>query len=147
MIDRNDRGRQTSELEALALSYGEDHPVVVVGVADLRALLGPRLERPLRGVARGGEAGEIPFADETQLLRWVRGEPPPPADPALADALDAAIEATGVDLLAVGFDNPIAYPPGWRPATGWCLVGGDGDGALYARGPALAGEPCRSGSA
>jgi hypothetical protein len=148
VVHRNDRARQTSPLEALALTYGEDHPAVVVGVEDLRALLGPRLHRPLIGVSRGGEAGEIAFVHDVQMARYVEGGSPPPADPSLVAGLDRAIDETGADVLVVGFDNPVAYPSGWTPAEGWCLVGGDGEGVLYVRAPLLAaGQPCETASA
>ena len=148
VVHRNDRAEQTSPLEALLLTYGDDQPAVVVGMGDLRALLGPRLERPLIGVSRGGEAGEIAFVHDEQMARFVGGAPPPPADPDLVAGLDQAIDATGIDLLVVGYDNPVAHPTGWTPAEGWCLVGGDEEGALYVRAPRLpAGQACETSSA
>ncbi len=137
-VHHNDRGRTPTALEATALAFGADRPAVVLGAADLRAILGPRLERPLVGVSRGGRADEIPFADDAQLRRRVLGEDTAPPPPTFASELDAAIDATGVELLIVGAASPVGYPDGWVPDDGWCLVGGDSDGVLFVR-PSLLG--------
>lgn len=143
-IHHNDRGRTPTTLESLVLTYGADTPAVPVGVTDLRALLGPRLERPLIRVSRGGAAEEIPFADEAQLRRRVLGDtsaPPPP--PELATELDAAIDATGADLLVVGLTSPLGFPDGWVPGPDWCVAGGDSEGTLFVRQGLLpAGTRC-----
>jgi hypothetical protein len=142
-VRHNDRGRQTTELEKVALSFGADRPAVVLGVTDLRAVLGPRLERPLRKVSRGGAADERPFADDNQMLRRVLGTPTPPPPPELGVELDRAIDATGLDLLIIGSTSPAGYPDGWVPARGWCLVGGDAEGTVFVRPTLLApGQPC-----
>ena len=134
---RLDRGRTPTTLEATLLALGEDRPAVVIGVADLRAVLGPRLKRPLVKVSRGGAAEEIPFADEDQLRRRILGDddtdPPPPE---LAAQLDRAIDDAGPDVLVTGGISPVGYPDGWRPAEGWCLAGGDEQGTVFVR-PAL----------
>jgi len=144
VVHRDDRGAQQSVLEAVALSFGADRPAVVVGVADLRAVLGPRLERPLVGVSRGGAADEIPFTEDAQLRRRFLGDTEaPPTPPHLEVELDAAIDRTGAELLIVGSTNPVAYPDGWVPGEGWCLVGGDDQGAVFVRpGLLRAGARC-----
>ncbi len=143
-IHTNDRGRTQTSLEALVGSYGPTTPVVPVGVTDLRALLGPRLERPLVRVSRGGAAEEIPFADEAQLRRRILDDtsaPPPP--PELARELDAALDATGAEVIAVADGSPLGYPDGWVPDEGWCFAGGDDDGTVFVRAALLpAGTPC-----
>jgi hypothetical protein len=145
-IHHNDRGHVATTLESLMLSFGPSTPAVPVGVTDLRALLGPRLERPLVRVSRGGAAEEIPFADENQLRRRVLGDadaPPPP--PELARELDAAIDATRARLLVVSLASPLGFPDGWVPDAGWCVVGGDGEGTLFVRPELLgAGVACTS---
>ena len=139
-----DRGRTPTGLETTLLALGADRPAVVVGVADLRAVLGPRLERPLIKVSRGGAADEIPFADEAQVRRRVLGDTtasPPPAS--FGPALDKAIDDTGALVLVTGGISPTGYPDGWRPAKGWCLAGGDGEGTVFVRPQLLPpGVPC-----
>jgi hypothetical protein len=133
-----DRGRTPTVLEATLLALGPDEPAVVTGVADLRAVLGPRLERPLVKVSRGGAADEIPFTDEAQLRRRILGEAgttPPPAR--LSDALDDAIDAAGPDILVTGGVSPTGYPDGWLPTDAWCLAGGDGEGTVFVRAERL----------
>lgn len=134
---RLDRGRSTTQLEATLLAYGEDRPAIVMGVADLRAVLGPRLERPLVKVHRGGAADEIPFADEAQLRRRTLGEDTPPPPPHLAEELDAALAAAEPDMLVVGSISPVGYPDGWKPDDGWCFGGGAPEGAVFLRREAL----------
>lgn len=146
LYHRLDRGRTPTLLETTLLALGADRPAVVVGVADLRAVLGPRLERPLVKVSRGGAADEIPFADEAQMRRRVLGDtttsPPPPG---LARELDRAIDATGASVLVTGGISPIGYPDGWLPAEGWCLAGGDAEGTVFVRPELLpAGAACVS---
>lgn len=135
---RLDRGRTPTVLESTLLVLGADEPAVVTGVADLRAVLGPRLERPLVKVSRGGAADEIPFADEAQLRRRVLGEEgtdPPPVE--LGEALDRAVEEADTTLLVVGGVSPTGYPDGWMPSDDWCFAGGDGEGAVFVREDAV----------
>ncbi len=133
VIHRSDRGTQLSTLERLAQSFGPDRAAVVVGVGDLRAVLGPRLERPLLGVSRGGRANETPFTDDAQLVHHFLGGPAPRSSSELRSALDAAVAATGADLLIVGRGNPVARPDDWVPDNTWCLVGSDPEGAVFVR--------------
>jgi hypothetical protein len=130
---RLDRGRTPTQLEATLLAFGEDEPAIVIGVADLRAVLGPRLDRPLVKVHRGGAADEIPFADENQLRRQTLGEDTPPAPASLGDELDDALAAAEPDLLVAGTASPVAFPEGWRPDDSWCFAGGDTEGAVFVR--------------
>jgi hypothetical protein len=130
---RLDRGRTPTKLEATLLVLGADRPAVVLGVSDLRAVLGPRLERPLVRVSRGGAAQEVPFADEAQLRRRVLGEHTPPPPPNFARELDRALERARADLLVVADISPVGYPDGWVPSHDWCLAGGDAEGTVYAR--------------
>ncbi len=130
---RLDRGRTPTQLEATLLAFGEDEPAIVIGVADLRAVLGPRLDRPLVKVHRGGAADEIPFADENQLRRRVLGEDTPPAPAHLGDELDDALAAADPDLLVVGTVSPVGFPDGWLPDDSWCFAGGDTEGAVFVR--------------
>jgi hypothetical protein len=130
---RLDRGRTPTTLEATLLALGEDRPAIPIGVADLRAVLGPRLERPLVKVSRGGEAEEIPFADEAQFRRQILGEDTPPPPPNLAEELDRALADAPADVLVVGPVAQIGYPEGWRPDDSWCFAGGDDQGAVFVR--------------
>jgi hypothetical protein len=137
-----DRGRTPTVLERTLLAFGPDEPAVVMGTNDLRAVLGPRFDRPLVKVSRGGAAKEIPFADEAQLRRRVLGEDtaPPPAE--LGPALDRAIEETGARILVVG-PSPLGFPDGWAPLDDWCLAGGDNEGVVFVRAELLpGGVPC-----
>ena len=139
LYHRLDRGRTPTPLEATLLALGEDRPAIVIGVADLRAVLGPRLERRMIGVSRGGAAEEIPFVDEAQFRRHILGEDTAPPPPHLAAELDRALDEADADVLVTG-SSPLGYPDGWRPAEGWCPRGRRrGRHRVRASGPAPTG--------
>ena len=140
---RLDRGRTTIAPEAALLSFGPKEPAVVLGIVDLRALLGPRLERPLIGVSRGGKAHETPFVTEADMRRSILGDRSvAPDDPAMAAALRVAVDASGRSLVVVA-DTPFS-PPSWTPSAGWCTVFDQGGERIYARPWLLPkGSPCR----
>lgn len=140
---RYDRGRAPSPLEQALLAYGQHEPVAVLGVIDLRSLLGPRLERPLVSVARGGETGEVPFSDENQIRRLILGQNDvAPAPASFGPALDEMLQHVGAELLVVSPSAKAAsYPEGWRPDGRWCAVAVTGAVVLYATGAALAATP------
>lgn len=131
---RLDRGTTLTGVEQAMLAFPADQPVIVVGVGDLRSLLGPRLERPLLGVSRGGNADEVPFIDRDQIRRHMLDDAAtaPPA-PTLAQALDAALAAAPANLLAIGADAFTAYPDGWSPDDTWCSAAVAGRVTVYTR--------------
>jgi hypothetical protein len=134
---RYDRGGMPTALEhALLVTAGQDEPVAVLGVLDLRSILGPRLERPLVGVSRGGEVGEIPFADENQIRRLVLDDPRFPAAPAaFGPLLDEALARSNARFLVVGSLGQTVYPEGWVPDDRWCGVETLGPTTLLERCP------------
>jgi hypothetical protein len=130
---RYDRGVVTQPLERAMLTFGPKEPVVVLGVFDLRSLLGPRLGRPLVGMSRGGEVGEVPFADENQIRRRYLGDQhAPDTAAALGPMLDAALRSSDRELLVVGPLGDFSYPEGWTPDAGWCAVEQVGSVTIYA---------------
>jgi hypothetical protein len=137
VLHRIDNRRTPTVLEATLLAFGPKVPAVVVGVADLRSVLGPRLDRRLIGIARGGAADEIPFADTNQVRRRVLGEKTPPPPAAFIRGFDRAVDKAGTQLLVVGAVAPLGFPDGWVPSDAWCLVGGDNEGSVFARPAAL----------
>lgn len=135
VLHRYDRGDARTALEQAVLDAGgDDEPVAVLGVLDLRSLLGPRLQRPLVGVSRGGKVGEIPFANESQILRvFVEDPDAAPAPASFVPRLDDALARSEARLLVVGPLGGGAYPEGWQPDERWCSVAGIGSITLYER--------------
>ena len=143
VIHRIGNRRPPTALEATLLKFGNKTPAVVVGVVDFRAALGPRLDRPLVGIARGGAADELPFADENQVRRRVLGEAVPLPPARLVSRFSEAVDAKGTRLLVVSPTSPLGFPDGWVPSATWCFVGGNAEGAVYARRDVLpASLPC-----
>jgi hypothetical protein len=142
---RYDRGRTPSPLESTLLAYGGEHsPVAVLGVLDLRSLLGPRLERPLVNLSRGGKVGEIPFADENQVRRLLLDETDrPPAPASFGPALDNALRIAAVDLLVVGSMGQASYPEGWAPDATWCALATASGVQVYGRVGSAPARACR----
>jgi hypothetical protein len=137
-IHRVDRASRLTAMEQTLLAFGPRSPAVVLGEGDLRSVLGPNLDRPLVGVSQGGHAHERPFADANQLRRTFLGDHNAPLPPAhLGLGLDAALAATRAGLLVVGNASAIAFPEGWTPAPGWCLVGTSSEGSVYAKATVL----------
>jgi hypothetical protein len=133
-----DRGTELLPLEVVLQPLGFDRPALVMGAEDMRAVLGPRLERPVAKVDRGGHAGEIPFVTVDQIRRDILGdEDAPDEPPELAEALTRAVDDSGYDLLVVGFGTPIAVPDGWEPSDEWCEVGRVKEMVVYATRSAL----------
>lgn len=132
VFHKEDRGRRLLPLEVVLQPFGWDRPALVMGAEDMRAVLGPRLERPVAKVARGGHADEVPFVTVDQIRREVLGEDAPPEPPELAEELTRAVDDSGYDLLVVGHGTPIAVPEGWEPSDRWCEVGRDKEMIVYA---------------
>lgn len=142
---RYDRGHDLRPLEHALLAVGPDEPVIVLGVFDLRSLLGPRLERPLVGVSRDGEVGEVPFVDENQIRRLFLDDTTAPASAsAFVPALDRAVAEAGAELLVVGSLGEFSYPEGWAPDERWCPVERVGAITIYATGELRASETCET---
>jgi len=142
-LHRIDRGRTETPLERALLAYGPRQAAVVLGVGDLRAVLGPELDRHLIDVSRAGRAHEIPFADANQMRRVELGDTAAPPEPAsFTTGLNAAILGAHTTLLVVGFANPVAYPQGWKPTAAWCHVFADDEGEVYVSALSQPGGTC-----
>jgi hypothetical protein len=113
-------GRVGTELAAAQ----REGPIMVVGVHDVRALLGPRFEGTLAKVSAGGAADERMVEDPAELTQ--------------------RIEAARPALVAVG-PPQITVPDGWTPPRTWIEVGRH-RGVTYYRiphpdGPNAPGDP------
>jgi hypothetical protein len=146
VIHHIDAGASETPLEQALLHYGPHTPAVVLGELDLRAVLGPRLERPLIRVGRGGKAHEDPFVDadlvKGLLVDGQDGTAPAPAS--YSAALDAALAATHAPLLVIGSFVTLSYPSGWTPPPPWCLDTTTSEGSLYVTASLLGGHCPRS---
>ena len=142
---REDRGDELTALERLLQPFGFERPALAMGVDDMRSVLGPRLERHVFKVDRGGHANEIPFVDVDQVRAIVLGEERPAQRPELADELTAAIDSSPYDLLVLDRSAPLGVPLGWEPSDRWCLVGRVDQTEVYAAATAYglgADDPC-----
>lgn len=101
---------QPREVRAVLAAAHESGPILVVGVNDLRSLLGPGFEGTLTKVSAGGVAGERVELDGA--------------------ALTAKIEAAGPALVAVGPPSPL-LPDDWTPPDTWVEVGRVDSARLY----------------
>lgn len=133
VFHKEDRGDVLLPLEVVMQPLGWDTPALVLGAEDMRAVLGPRLERRVHKVDRGGHAGEIPFVTVDQIRREILGdEDAPDEPPELAEELTEAVDASGYEVLVIGHGTPIAVPEGWEPSDKWCEVGRVREMIVYA---------------
>lgn len=112
-----DRDRPISRLEATLLGIGSvGGRVLVLGAADLRSVLGTRLDTDISTLADGGAAGERPFADPTKL--------------------DEALDSSSANVLVVRRDpGVVAVPPGWVPPPDWQKIADTPTGEVFVRVP------------
>ncbi len=106
-----DRSRSRTELEATLASIEADD-VIVLGVEDLRSVLGAELDTEMRVVAAGGEADEVPFDNAADL--------------------NVALRRTDSELLVMLPGSP-AVPRGWEPDGEWRKLRSTRQGVVYAR--------------
>jgi 4-amino-4-deoxy-L-arabinose transferase-like glycosyltransferase len=105
------RSREVTSLER-AVQELDVREVTVLGVEDLRSVLGPDLDVEMRVVSAGGRAGERPFDDD--------------------DELDAALPRTPGAVLLLLPDAP-AVPRSWHPPRPWKLMERTTQGEIYVR--------------
>ncbi|MGH2759548.1 MAG: ArnT family glycosyltransferase [Actinomycetota bacterium] len=88
--------------------------VMVLGVDDMRSVLGSRLAAGVRTVSAGGRAGERP--------------------PASREQLDEAVRQANADVIVVRDGTP-GVPKGWTPPEGWQRAARTREGDVYVRTP------------
>ncbi len=107
----SDRTQSPTELEATLASI-RAREVIVLGVEDLRSVLGPNLDTEMKVVAAGGEADELPFDSAADL--------------------NVALRRTDSEHLVMLPGSP-AVPRGWEPDGEWRKLRSTRQGVVYAR--------------
>jgi hypothetical protein len=102
-----------ARLEDVLSKTGRDN-VMVLGVDDMRSVLGSGLRAGIQTVSAGGRAGERP--------------------PSSREELDAAVRSANADVIVVRDGTP-GVPTGWTPPTGWQRAASTRAGDVYVRAP------------
>jgi len=102
-----------ARLEHVLSKTGRDN-VMVLGVDDMRSVLGSGLRAGVQTVSAGGRAGERP--------------------PSSREELDAAVRSANADVIVVRDGTP-GVPTGWTPPAGWQRTASTRTGDVYVREP------------
>ncbi len=102
-----------AHLERVLARTGRED-VMVLGVTDMRSVLGPRFDGDVRTVSAGGRAGERP--------------------PASREQLDQMVQSSDADVLVVQDGTP-GVPAGWTPPAEYQRVASTRQGDVYERVP------------